>query len=184
MAKAELIASIEEQAKIAKASRDWMFFSLADSFGDVIKKAREGLSMTQRALAEKCGVGAIYISRIENDSQKIPSDRVCLKLAEVLGLDPRQLIQLGHRLKTPPEFRKFLNTDSDNNNPLTENVDDSIRKVLNDPSVKNLLIELSRADLPREVVSRLLKSWVEMFVETIKALKEAPKNEGVSSHNS
>jgi len=146
---------------------------LADSFGGTIKKARKNLGMTQKEVAELCGVGSIYISRIENHSQKIPSDRVCLKLAEVLGLDRKGALRLAYRLKTPPESRQFLFPDIDS--VLTETVDASIRKLVSDPSVKTLLIELSKADLPRDVVSKILKAWVDMFVEIVKALRKTPK---------
>lgn len=152
-----------------------------ESFGEAIKRARQTLGMTQKEVAKRSGVGPIYISRIENDSVKIPSDRVCIKLAEVLGLDPKKAFQFALWLKTPTEFRKFL-PDTDNNNPLAETVGDPIREVVNHPVIKRMLIELSSTDLSSEVISRFLKSWSEIFVETLKVLKGTPeKNEGVYS---
>lgn len=148
-----------------------LMFYVVDSFGEVIKGTRVKLGMTQKELAEKCGVGAIYISRIENNALIIPSDKVCVRLAEVLGLDPKELFLLARRLKTNPEFRKFLNNNV-YDKPLTEDINDPIRKVLSDPSVKTLFIELTSAGLSIETMSRLLKSWVKTFIETLETLRE------------
>jgi transcriptional regulator with XRE-family HTH domain len=59
-------------------------------FADMIKDARLDERISQRALAEQLktaqkpdGVWATYVGQIEK-GEKVPSDEVCVKLAEVL----------------------------------------------------------------------------------------------------
>lgn len=146
-------------------------FFLFNSFGEVIKKAREKSKMTQKQLAEKCGIGAIYISRIENELNKIPSDETCLKLAEVLNIEPKFLFQLAHYLRTPSQFRKFFSPSEE----LIEISKEKTKKVVDDPSIKTLLFELSNSDLPSDVWRRLLESWVKGFLGTLEILRERQK---------
>jgi transcriptional regulator with XRE-family HTH domain len=62
-------------------------------FAEMIKKARKQADLSQRGLAKLLisskkpdGVWATYVGQIEK-GEKIPSDDVCIKLAEVLHLD-------------------------------------------------------------------------------------------------
>ena len=67
-------------------------------FSDMIKDARLNARISQRALAEQLkttqkpeGVWAPYVGQIEK-GEKVPSDEVCVKLAEVLKLDTTRVL--------------------------------------------------------------------------------------------
>ena len=62
-------------------------------FAEIVKEARLQARLSQRGLAEQLttaqkpdGVWATYVGQIEK-GDKVPSDEVCIKLAEVLQLD-------------------------------------------------------------------------------------------------
>ena len=54
------------------------------SFGRKLKELRLRADLTQTELAEAVGVDYTYLSKIENDRVEPPSEKVILKLAEVL----------------------------------------------------------------------------------------------------
>ena len=71
-------------------------------FGEMIRNRREGLSLTQRSLAQKLGVEASYIAFIESGRRK-PSLKLIGRLADTLGLERQQLLVLAH-----PEAKEFI----------------------------------------------------------------------------
>jgi transcriptional regulator with XRE-family HTH domain len=62
---------------------------------EVMTGARRELGMTQRDLARQTGVKASHIAYIENRKRK-PSLPLVRRIAEALGLDPRELLFLSH----------------------------------------------------------------------------------------
>jgi len=62
--------------------------------GQMIKQARKG-RFNQKQLGEAVGVWDTYIGQIEK-GEKVPSDELCLKLAEVLGLDPQRMLLMAY----------------------------------------------------------------------------------------
>lgn len=76
-----------------------------EQFGKFIKEKRK-LKMTQREFAELLGVGAPYISKLENGIEKTPSDTLLYKMADILGLDEALLFQKIGRI--PKELQKNL----------------------------------------------------------------------------
>ena len=80
----------------------------ADSFGEVIRRARTRRQLTQKQLAALCGdVSPMYISQIEN-ADRIPKLGICRLLAKALGLDERRLLLLAYRHNAPAEIRELL----------------------------------------------------------------------------
>lgn len=65
--------------------------------GQRIKRERLKLSMTQRVLAGRVGVGAPHISKIEAGREN-PSDELLEKIAEVLDCDFDELLLVAGRL--------------------------------------------------------------------------------------
>ncbi|HXN84870.1 MAG TPA: helix-turn-helix transcriptional regulator [Candidatus Binataceae bacterium] len=65
------------------------------TFGPAIKEAREAQRLTQRGLAEQVGVKASHIAYIENGFRR-PSLSLLRRLADTLGLDPREMLLLAH----------------------------------------------------------------------------------------
>ena len=55
-----------------------------------LKRARNGLGLTQQALAEKCEISTNYLATVEIGG-KFPSSDTLDKLARSLGLKPYQL---------------------------------------------------------------------------------------------
>jgi transcriptional regulator with XRE-family HTH domain len=66
-----------------------------DQLGDVLRRYREGLGLTQRSLAQKLGVEASHIAFIETGRRK-PSLKLIAPLADILGLDRQNLLILVH----------------------------------------------------------------------------------------
>jgi transcriptional regulator with XRE-family HTH domain len=66
---------------------------------------RRGISLNQ--LAERAGVSPAFLSRILNKERGLPSDKVILRLAELLDLQPheRLLIEAG---RVPADLRPLL----------------------------------------------------------------------------
>ena len=65
------------------------------TLGATVKEQRDALRFTQRELAAKVGVKASHIAYIENGFRK-PSLSLLRRLADTLGLDPRELLLLAH----------------------------------------------------------------------------------------
>src|SRR5437764_9032318 len=63
--------------------------------GDALRSGRRGLGLTQLALAEKLGVEASHIAFIESGRRK-PSFKLVGRIADILGLDPQNLLILAH----------------------------------------------------------------------------------------
>jgi DNA-binding XRE family transcriptional regulator len=64
-------------------------------FGQIVRQRRRQLDMTQHDLARRIGTSVPYIGHLES-GKRHPSDRVVLKLAQVLGLNPRELFILAN----------------------------------------------------------------------------------------
>ncbi|RJR45231.1 MAG: XRE family transcriptional regulator [Desulfobacteraceae bacterium] len=86
------------------------FIWLADSFGEVIRRAREAKGLNQKELANLCkGISPMYISQIEANKRS-PSQKVCFSLAHALQLDQRKLLLLAFRDRVPKEIRDIFST--------------------------------------------------------------------------
>lgn len=72
------------------------------TFGQVIRKGRQELHLTQRELAEKVGVKPAHIAYMELDRRR-PSLPLLARIADILGLDREMLINLSH-----PEAKPFM----------------------------------------------------------------------------
>ncbi len=79
-----------------------------EPIGQRIKRERLNRSMTQRVFAEKAGVGAPHISKIEAGRES-PSDELLQKIAEVLGCDFDELLLAARRV--PPDLVETLALD-------------------------------------------------------------------------
>jgi transcriptional regulator with XRE-family HTH domain len=72
------------------------------TLGPVIKRQREALGLTQRALAMKFGVKPSHVAYLENDRRR-PSLMLLSRIADVLGLEKKELFLLAH-----PEARCLI----------------------------------------------------------------------------
>jgi transcriptional regulator with XRE-family HTH domain len=60
------------------------------TFAAVIRNRRRQLDLTQEEVARRIGTSVPYIGHLET-GKRHPSEKVVIKLAKVLGLDPREL---------------------------------------------------------------------------------------------
>jgi transcriptional regulator with XRE-family HTH domain len=70
-----------------------------EPLGQRIKKERLALGMTQRDLADAVGITVPYMSKIEA-GKETPTEEKIVKVAEVLGLNPDELILAAGRMPT------------------------------------------------------------------------------------
>ena len=68
-------------------------------FGKTLKQLRKERRISQRDLAEQLGVNFTYISKIETGNIDIlPSEDLIRRMAEFLGADPEELLDLAGKL--------------------------------------------------------------------------------------
>ena len=79
--------------------------SSAESIGQRIKRERLNLSMTQRALAERVGVGTPHISKIEAGREN-PSDELLRNISEVFNCEYDEFLLVARRI--PPDLMEKL----------------------------------------------------------------------------
>jgi DNA-binding XRE family transcriptional regulator len=65
------------------------------TFGQVIRERRRQLDMTQQEVARRIKTSTPYVGHLEA-GKRHPSDRILSRLAEVLGLDRRELFFLAN----------------------------------------------------------------------------------------
>jgi transcriptional regulator with XRE-family HTH domain len=64
-------------------------------FGEVIRKRRLELNLTQEAVARRAKVAAQYITHLETNRRR-PSEKVVINIARALGLDSVELFFLAN----------------------------------------------------------------------------------------
>lgn len=77
------------------------------TFGEAIRQARQKAGLNKKELADRCGINSGYLSRIESGEQ-MPGDKLSVRMARVLHLDPAKIFLYSHILGIKPEFRDFL----------------------------------------------------------------------------
>ena len=77
------------------------------SFGDVIRKRRRELDLTQEEVAARVKTSTPYVGHLESGLRH-PSEKIVTRLAEVLGLDRRELFFLAN-----PQTEALLSNEPD-----------------------------------------------------------------------
>jgi len=90
------------------------------NLGRTIKDTRDALRLTQRDLAKAVGVKASHIAYLEN-GQRRPSLSLLRRIADTLGLDPREMLFLSH-----PDARYLVSEAHEPNG--TKRIDDAYRR--------------------------------------------------------
>ncbi|WP_425400158.1 helix-turn-helix domain-containing protein [Aeoliella sp.] len=103
-------------------------------FGEQVRALRQERQLTQRELANRLGVSASYISKVENENLPFgdfPSESFIHRLAEELEADEEVLLLLANKipplirrrvLEQPNEFRKLAELDRNTLNRLVSRV--------------------------------------------------------------
>ena len=159
--------------------------------GDIIKQARKG-RFSQEALGKKSGVWGTYIGLIER-GERVPSDELCLRMAEVLEMDPRNLLIAAYRARAQKKeaqtlFRQMEKLLTD---PVTSRVvadsellDASLLEALERPNIRKALkddrwrdaltegIEMSDRDIPHliQIIKQMGPQQWEALLNTAKAM--------------
>src|SRR5262245_29305744 len=71
-----------------------------ETFGAVLRSKRRDSGISQRELAKRVGVDFSYISKIENDHLPPPAADTIVKICEVLGNEPDELLALTGKIST------------------------------------------------------------------------------------
>jgi transcriptional regulator with XRE-family HTH domain len=77
------------------------------SFGQVIRERRRQLDLTQDEVAHRIKTSTPYVGHLES-AKRHPSDKILTRLAEVLGLDRRELFFLAN-----PRAQALLSTETE-----------------------------------------------------------------------
>jgi transcriptional regulator with XRE-family HTH domain len=86
------------------------------SFGEFLRQKRRAAGISQRRLAELAGLDFSYISKLENNRLSPPAAETALKLADLLGCLPEELLsaagklpgEVGQNLASSPAAVRFL----------------------------------------------------------------------------
>jgi transcriptional regulator with XRE-family HTH domain len=89
------------------------------SFGQVLRERRRQLDLTQEEVARRIKTSTPYIGHLES-AKRHPSDKIVTRLAEVLGLDRRELFFLAN-----PQAQAILTPEPDSD---TKSAWDDFRK--------------------------------------------------------
>ncbi|MFC2073181.1 transcriptional regulator, partial [Chloroflexota bacterium] len=77
-----------------------------ENFNTGLRELREQAGLSQRELADKVGINFTYLSKIESGVMPPPSEKVILRLAEVLDADRDELMTLAG--KVPSDIAQML----------------------------------------------------------------------------
>ncbi|GAA3405829.1 helix-turn-helix domain-containing protein [Paenibacillus hodogayensis] len=80
-------------------------------FGELLRSLRKQHKITQRQLAALVGIDFTYISKIESGTMDPPAEDKIIRIAEVLQVEPEQLILKAK--KVPATFHKLITENSD-----------------------------------------------------------------------
>lgn len=81
---------------------------LVQSFGGVLRQAREVRELSAVDAARAAGISPAYLSKLENDAVKKPSPPVLHRLSEALSVPYAELMRLnGYRLPGELDERGF-----------------------------------------------------------------------------
>ena len=83
---------------------------MTETFGKRIQRVRKEQKLGLRQAASKAGISATFLSRVENEKEAAtPSEDTIRKLAEVLGDDFDELMQLSGRI--PTSVKDYMKAD-------------------------------------------------------------------------
>lgn len=79
-----------------------------EDFATLLVVARERLGLTQAQLAISAGLTPSYVCLLENRKKPPPSDTVCERLATVLGIPARDLLDVAHLQRSPTTVQRHV----------------------------------------------------------------------------
>ena len=83
---------------------------MPETFGERIRRIRKERNLGLRKTASMVGISATFLSRVETGKEQVtPGEETIRKLAEALGDDFNELMQLAGRITT--QVKDYMNTD-------------------------------------------------------------------------
>ncbi len=79
---------------------------MIETFGKRLRALRRAVSISQRELASRVGVDFSYISKIENGRLPPPAAETIVKICEVLGVGPDELLAVTGKI--PPGVEQSI----------------------------------------------------------------------------
>jgi transcriptional regulator with XRE-family HTH domain len=126
------------------------------AFGARIRRARREQGISQEGLAAAIRVSSPYISHLEQGI-RIPSDKVCRAIAEVLsdvGLQWQELVIEAHKLRTPDEETAAIFTaESTNTKP------EFPKKLSQSPAFRKLVKTLQDESFSADQIEVMAEFW-------------------------
>jgi transcriptional regulator with XRE-family HTH domain len=123
------------------------------TFGQVLRERRRKLDLTQQEVARRIKTSTPYVGHLEA-GKRHPSDKVIARLAEVLGLEPRELFFLAN-----PEALELVRSETDQHRASAWDEfrrDDRTRRLHNISSdemeVLGKIAQLGEVTAPRDFV--------------------------------
>ncbi len=101
---------------------------VVQQFGSVIRARRRQIDLTQEELARRIRTSVPYIGHLET-GKRHPSEKIVARLAEVLGLDPRELFFLAN-----PGTKHLISRNHESNGASSWNAfcrEETFRKIHN-----------------------------------------------------
>jgi len=92
---------------------------------EIIKKSRIKKQWTQDRLAEELNITQSYLSKLES-STKPPGNSLCVKIAEKLEIDKKDLLLKAFKQRNAEEISKYLSS----YNPYPKEIPDEVREFL------------------------------------------------------
>jgi transcriptional regulator with XRE-family HTH domain len=81
-----------------------------EDFAALLIAARDRRGLTQAQLAVSAGLTPSYVCLLENRKKPPPSDLVCERLAAVLGIPARELLDVAHLQRSPTTVQRRMRT--------------------------------------------------------------------------
>jgi transcriptional regulator with XRE-family HTH domain len=100
------------------------------TLGSALKKMREDMGLSLRAVEDSTGVSNAYLSQLENDKAKNPSANYLNKLAELYRMDFKNLLSLAGIVENETSSKKSFGEYVFNNQNLTEEEEEELIQYL------------------------------------------------------
>jgi transcriptional regulator with XRE-family HTH domain len=151
-------------------------------FADMVREARNKAHLSQIKLGKQMctdkkpqGVWSTYIGQIEK-GEKVPADEICIKLAEVLELDPEvmllaayearaesevagELFRMMKRSLADPVIRRLLSSEKPLSPALLESLaDPDLREALGQENWRQAFIRAYRVRKKRDIPGLLART--------------------------
>lgn len=134
------------------------------TLGEYLIRARSERGYSQRDLAEKCGISAAEISRVESGKRQKPSPTILRSVAEALVISYPYLMELaGYSLETHEEEKTFEHVFRDRDGQIVD-VNRGVKEMFTrDAAWANVAFRVSSelSDHDRQILTDMANVYLE-----------------------